>query len=59
MDELKQYFIKGILYFFGLEKNPAESFLEETRKKTDAERMAEDWQKIGNDIRKIYDYGKS
>jgi hypothetical protein len=21
--------------------------------------MAEDWQKIGNDIRKIYDYGKS
>lgn len=41
------FFVKGMLYFFGLGENP----IEKTRK-NDGDAIASDWTNIGNDIRK-------
>jgi hypothetical protein len=54
-ESYKSSFIRGLLYFFGLEKNPIRHILDEYRAKSDADRLAEDWYKVGDDIRKIYD----
>lgn len=45
-------FIKGILFFFSLEENPIFQYMEEMKKKSDADRIAEDWIKVGNDLKK-------
>jgi hypothetical protein len=47
-------FIRGILYFFGLGKNPVQHILDEYRTKSDAERLAGDWYKVNEDIQKVY-----
>jgi hypothetical protein len=52
--KLRLSFIRGILYFFGLDKNPVQRILDEYKAKTDADRLAEDWRKVGEDIRKVY-----
>jgi hypothetical protein len=48
------WFIRGILYFFGLGKNPVLCILDEYRSKSDAEKLAGDWYKVGDDIQKVY-----
>jgi hypothetical protein len=48
------HFIHGILYSFGLDKNPILCFLDEYKTKSDADRLAGDWYKVGEDIRKAY-----
>lgn len=46
-------FLKGILFFFSLEENPIFQHLEEMKEKSDSDRMAEDWIKVGNDLKKV------
>jgi hypothetical protein len=53
-ESYKLSFIRGLLYFFGLEKNPIRHILDEYRAKRDADRLAGDWYKVGEDIRKVY-----
>jgi hypothetical protein len=58
MDKIRMYFIDGIAFFLGLGHNPAEDLLKRYREQTDADRIAGDWQRIGNDIKKAYETGK-
>lgn len=46
-------FINGILFFFSLEENPIFQYMEEMKKKSDADRIAEDWINVGNDLKKV------
>jgi hypothetical protein len=50
----KSNFIRGLLYFFGMEKNPLRHILDEYRAKSDADRLAGDWYKVNEDIQKVY-----
>lgn len=52
-DMLKKIFLKGILFFFSLEENPISQYMEEMKKKSDADRIAEDWINVGNDLKKV------
>lgn len=44
-------FSNGILFFFRLKENPIRQYAEEMKLKSDADRIAEDWIHVGNDIR--------
>ncbi len=48
-------FMEGVLFFFTLGKNPIKEYDKKFRKKTDAERIAQDWRNVGNDIRTAYE----
>ncbi|MDR3351041.1 MAG: hypothetical protein LBN98_05305 [Prevotellaceae bacterium] len=51
-------FMMGICYFFGFSTNPADSILRYFNEKSDMDRIAGDWQKIGLDIKKAYEVGQ-
>ena len=60
MNEFSFSFIQGVLYFFGLSSNnPVENIKSKIFDKSDAERLSDDWYKIGNDIRKSYEACKA
>jgi hypothetical protein len=48
-------FIQGICYFFGFSTNPADSVLRHFNEKSDMDKIAGDWQKIGFDIKNAYE----
>lgn len=52
-------FLSGVLYFFNLGENPIKEHLRRMSSRGDAERMAGDWQKVGNDIRRAYEKYKT
>lgn len=47
--------MEGILFFFTLGKNPIKEYDKKFKKKTDAEKIAQDWRNVGNDIRVAYE----
>jgi hypothetical protein len=51
MDKLRLCFIRRSFYFFGVDR----SIPDEYRSRSDVDRLAEDWRKAGEDIRKVYD----
>jgi hypothetical protein len=51
-------FAQGICYFFGFSPNPADSVLRHFSEKSDMDRIAGDWQRIGLDIKKAYEAGQ-
>ncbi len=51
----KKLFSNGILFFLTLEENPIRQYAEEMKLKSDADRIAEDWIHVGNDIRVAYE----
>ncbi len=56
---LLKVFIKGFLYFFSLDNNPVIEYSNKLKKKSDADRMREDWYNVGNDIRSAYEKYKA
>jgi len=59
MNTFEYSFTQGVLYFFGLADNPAESIKSKIFDKSDSDRLLGDWYKIGNDIRKSYETGRT
>lgn len=47
-------FLSGILYVFGVSKNPAITFRDIRGKHSDSENIASDWYKVGTDINNSY-----
>ena len=52
-------FVSGFLYVFGLSENPSAYISKKYNEQNDAERLSNDWYKIGNDIRKSYETYKA
>lgn len=52
-------FLSGILYFFSIGSNPIKEYRRYMSVRNDADRMADDWRNVGNDIRKAYEEYKS
>lgn len=52
-------FIQGVLYFFALGDNPVKKYEEAFKAKGDAEKMQQDWNNVGNDIRQAYEKHQS
>jgi hypothetical protein len=48
----------GVGYFFGFSPNPLEKIMRHFSEKSDWDRMAEDWSKIGLDIKNAYEAGQ-
>ena len=48
-------FLKGLLYFFSLNRNPIKEYERLRKASSDADRMAGDWVNVGNDIRNAYE----
>ena len=51
-------FMTGICYFFGFSTNPTDDILRHFNEKSDKDRIAGDWQKVGLDIKNAYEAGK-
>jgi len=54
-DTLLYSFLSGILYVFGISRNPAFNIREIKGVKTDAENIASDWHKVGSNINNSYE----
>ncbi len=48
-------FFDSFLSFFGLSQDPMNAILHERNKKSDADRLAEDWHKVGQYITNAYE----
>jgi hypothetical protein len=48
-------FMKSVSYFFGFSANPLDSMLHYFHEKSDSDRIAGDWRKIGLDIKNAYE----
>ena len=51
--------LSGILFFFSLAGNPIREYRRRMAMRSDADRMAEDWRNVGNDVRKAYEEYKA
>lgn len=48
-------FLKGILYFLSMYKNPIKEYERFRKESSDADRIAGDWINVGNDISNAYE----
>ena len=57
MEKLFSIFVDAVLWTFSFGELPLSKWLSRFRERTDAENIRSDWERIGKDIRRIYNTG--